>query len=178
MNSVDFTGPYNLSGEWSGVMGNVVNGKFPFSLNHWYWLPERHQVLDFVLIDWGFNIIAVSGIKSSFEPTLFLKPFQSSTWVAISMTVVAQFILLKTGTKMTKLYRKNGYSKKLVELTIYFFFVLVHAYYGGALVMFFTTEPEVPFNSLEDVLQNVPSWQLKYPRFEEILFKQNALRVR
>lgn len=159
-------------------MGNVVNGKFPFSLNHWYWLPERQKVLDFVLIDWGFNILAVSGImKSNFDPMLFLKPFQSSTWIMIAMTILAQFILFKLGSKVKKMDKKKmGCSKKLVELTIYFFFVLIHAYYGGALVMFFATEPEIPFNSLEDVLQNVPPWRLQYPRFEEILFKQNALR--
>lgn len=42
------SGPYNLSGTWSGVMGDVVNGKYPLSLSQWYYISERYGLLDFV----------------------------------------------------------------------------------------------------------------------------------
>ena len=56
-------GPYNLSGEWTGVMGHVVNGKYPISLSVWYWLKERQEILDFVPI-----------IKENFVLTILPKP--------------------------------------------------------------------------------------------------------
>ena len=35
-----------MSGEWSGVMGDVILGKFPFSLAPWLTNEERVRVLD------------------------------------------------------------------------------------------------------------------------------------
>ena len=37
-----------MSGEWSGVMGNVVDGNFSFSANQWTLYYERSNVIDFV----------------------------------------------------------------------------------------------------------------------------------
>ena len=42
------TGPYNQSGEWKGVMGDVVSGKHSVSLSAWSWFIERDSFLDFV----------------------------------------------------------------------------------------------------------------------------------
>ena len=35
------------SGNWSGVMGNVVNGDFDMSLSPWYWLHDRADLMAF-----------------------------------------------------------------------------------------------------------------------------------
>ena len=40
-------GPFNRSGNWSGVMGNVVNGCFDMSLSPWYWLYDRAELMSF-----------------------------------------------------------------------------------------------------------------------------------
>ena len=40
------------------------------------------------------------------------------------------------------------------------FFVLINAYYGGALTMFFASEIALPFETLRDVLKAMPSWTL------------------
>ena len=42
------SGPFNLFGEWNGVMGNVIDGNFSFSANQWSYYYERSNVIDFV----------------------------------------------------------------------------------------------------------------------------------
>ena len=44
---------------------------------------------------------------------------------------------------------------------IWLCFVLLEAYYGGALTMFFTSEVTIPLETLTDVLEAYPSWKLK-----------------
>ena len=43
--------------------------------------------------------------------------------------------------------------------------------------MFFTSEVQVPFNSLEDVLQHVPDWTLVYVEGYDALFQIPAAQV-
>ena len=39
-------GPYNLSGEWGGIFGNVVNGNYHLSVNSYMNMYERFYVVD------------------------------------------------------------------------------------------------------------------------------------
>ena len=41
------SGPFNLSGTWSGVMGDVINGEYDMSLSAWYWIDNRKELLSF-----------------------------------------------------------------------------------------------------------------------------------
>ena len=45
-----YLGPFNLSGQWSGVMGNVILGNFDFSPSLWIFLPERQPLLDYATV--------------------------------------------------------------------------------------------------------------------------------
>ncbi len=38
-------GEHDLTGEWGGVMGDVVLGKHPTSLSEWYHIKERWPIL-------------------------------------------------------------------------------------------------------------------------------------
>ena len=40
-----------------------------------------------------------------------------------------------------------------VFVTAWLFFVIINAYYGGAMTMFFTSELTLPMNSIEDVMR-------------------------
>ena len=60
-------GPYNISGNWSGVMGDVVSGKYPMSLNAWNWILERNYFLDFVPVIKDNEVIAISEITKRFN---------------------------------------------------------------------------------------------------------------
>ena len=42
----------------------------------------------------------------------------------------------------------------------WYFFVLLNAFYGGAMTMFFTTEAELPFTTEREVIRAHPDWNL------------------
>ena len=58
-----------------------------------------------------------------------------------------------------------------------FFFVLINAYYGGALTMFFVSEISLPFQTIEDVLKLFPSWNLVFLDGNDNFFKLPASQV-
>ena len=70
------------------------------------------------------------------------------------------------------------YYYSIIEVSLWFFFVLINAYYGGALTMFFVSEITVPFNTLRDVLQVFPEWNLIFPTGADIVFKLPAFQVK
>ena len=53
-------------------------------------------------------------------------------------------------------------TNSIIILSLWFFFVLIHAYYGGALTMFFANEIVPPFKNLRGVLQAFPKWNLVF----------------
>ncbi len=71
----------------------------------------------------------------------------------ILVTVAAMsFFMGITSTEQTT-------GNKLLYIVTMSYFVVLNAYYGGALTMFFTKSPSVPFETLRDVMRN-PSWKL------------------
>ena len=50
--------------------------------------------------------------------------------------------------------------RDVVSLTGWLFFVLLYAYYSGALTMFFTSEPSVPFDTRREGMRMYPDWEL------------------
>ena len=62
------SGPYNKSGVWKGVMGDVLTGKYQLSLSAWNWLIERDSFLDFVPIVKDFQIMAVVPSPPKVDP--------------------------------------------------------------------------------------------------------------
>ena len=54
----------------------------------------------------------------------------------------------------------NGY--KITTTCVLFFFVLVNAFYGGAMTMFFTSELSIPFETVRDAIRAYPDWELMF----------------
>ena len=51
-------------------------------------------------------------------------------------------------------------SRRIVIISAWSFFVLLNAFYSGALTMFFSSAPSVPFTSIEEGLSKHPMWEL------------------
>ena len=51
------SGPYNMSGEWEGIMGNVILNQYPFSVSSWSSTWERSFLLDHAAVLKGKFII-------------------------------------------------------------------------------------------------------------------------
>ena len=57
----------------------------------------------------------------------------------------------------------------------WYFFVLLNAFYGGAMTMFFTTEAELPFATEREVIRAHPDWNLHLLEGNEFLFLSKAM---
>ena len=68
-------------------------------------------------------------------------------------------------------------ANSIIQTSLWMFFLLVNAYYGGALTMFFVSELTLPFNTLRDVLQIFPEWKLVFIVGYEAVFKVPADQV-
>ena len=52
------SGPYNLSGTWGGVMGDVITKKYDLSLSGWVWNTARYPLAQFVPINKKTDVCA------------------------------------------------------------------------------------------------------------------------
>ena len=74
-------------------------------------------------------------------------------------------------------YYEHTYGYMIASATGGIFFVLLHAYYRGALTMFFATELQIPFNSVEEVMKAYPDWKLKFMSGNDVFFQYKAIQV-
>ena len=89
-------GPYNLSGNWSGVMGDVVTGKYPIGLSTWRWTIERHIVGDFnVILSWDYKTSYLVLQRPQIDPQFFTRSFSNLSWLFIISIFGAHFLIFK-----------------------------------------------------------------------------------
>ena len=153
------SGPYNMSGEWGGVMGGVIKGDYPWCLNAWTYMYERKDILDFVPFTKTRSILVLTPQNPAVDMELFLRPFTENSWKVILLTCVA-FAFFISIPIIFGFGEAESTSLRIIKAAIWIFFVLISAYYGGALTMFFSTEVKLSFESLYDVLDAYPDWTL------------------
>ena len=151
-------GPFNLSGTWGGVMGDVVNNKFDMSVSAWWWTSDRSTVLDCVAVtkERGFLVLTP---QQPTDTSLFTRCFTNYSWIAISCTI--GIVLCCTLLHNSIIPDKHANSEMIFSFTVWLFFVLLNAFYGGALTMFFTGTTNIDFNSRKDVFREYPDWKFK-----------------
>ncbi len=140
-------------------MGDVVNGKYPLSLSIWFWLPERQDILSFVPIVKENFILSALPQPSRVDFGVFIRPFRMEAWNALAFIMLLDMSLLAIAYKSSVACNAKG-GLQIVRLVSWLAFVVINAYFGGALTMFFTSEITLPFESLRDVLQRSPDWTL------------------
>ncbi len=153
-------GPFNMSGTWVGVMGDVINGKCSSSLTSWKYNRDRIGLVDFVPLMKIRLLLLLMPQKADFDAELFMRPLTGAVWrvvagivLLIGVMLLLPFVLFHSTDKLTW-----GY--KIAVSISWYFFLLMHAYYGGALTMFFATGTEIPFEGIRDVIRAYPDWQL------------------
>jgi hypothetical protein len=77
------SGPYNQSGEWGGIFGDVVNGKYDLCLSAWLWMAERYEILKFVPVYSTKQVLVWTPKNSEIDFGLVTHPFTNDSWVAI-----------------------------------------------------------------------------------------------
>ncbi len=164
-----------INGTWNGAMGGIVNGKYMLGVSSWVWNEQRQSLLDFVLCTTSQSAMAVSPRPPEFDIGLFIRPFRDDAWNGCGITLAFMFIGVMVP-RMFLSYYDSTDAQKIVVTSTWYFFVLINAYYGGALTMFFTTEPSLPFSTREEVMELYPTWKLKFLKGMEVEFLAPAQR--
>lgn len=98
--------------------------------------------------------------KSETDFGIFIQQFSMDSWIGILFmagAAVACFLLADIFNS-----ENNTNAPNILTFIFHVFFVLVYAYYGGVLTMFFTTIERPPFETEKKVLQANPNWRMKY----------------
>ena len=140
------------------VSFQIIKGEYPLSLSTWSLRPDRAQIMDYVGFKNEYNILMLIPQPPKVDFALFIRPFTANVWaILFSILLVLAFtialrLLVERKTSLHVSFR-------IIHACVMVFVILVNAYYGGALTMFFSTEAKVSFKSLMDVLRD-PSWNI------------------
>ena len=66
---------------------------------------------------------------------------------------------------------------KILAFTAWTFFVVLNAYYGGAMTMFFANEISFPMETAKDALRAIPDWTIVTLKGTEANFQTVAAQV-
>ena len=163
-------GTVDENGFWTdGPMSSVRDGEYHMSISQWLWTFERIGLLDFVSLNPKAFVLALTPQPAAIDMGLFIRPFQDEAWILVLASVTIIVINIAVPYSLLSYYEHTE-SFKLSSLFSWLFFLLINAYYGGALTMFFSSELSLPFNSIEDVLRSYPDWNLKFIHGNDIHF--------
>ena len=72
---------------------------------------------------------------------------------------------------------RDADSNRVMALSIWMFFVVVNAYYGGAMTMFFANTISIDLETKRDVLQAYPDWHLIFKDGVQSKFIEYAILI-
>ena len=163
-------GTVNEDGFWTGgPMSRVMNGEYHMSISQWLWTFERIGLLDFVSLNPKTFVLALTPQPAGLDMGLFIRPFQDEAWILVLAYVTIIVINIAIPYSLLSYYEHTD-SFKLSSLFSWLFFILINAYYGGALTMFFSSKLTLPFISIEDVMRSYPDWNLKFIHGNDLHF--------
>ena len=158
-------------------MGDVVTGKYHFCLNSWAWFLQRYPILDHVPVSKEKLVLTYIPKPPEVDYELFVRPFRIEAWRAI-FAIIFIGLLSFTLTQFTSKTYGVTISSRIVMFFGWSFFVLINAYYGGALTMFFASEVALPFETIRDVLKAIPTWTLLHIAGNQAVFEIPASQVK
>ena len=142
------------------MQSGVVRGDYELSLSAWIWNVERSSILSSAPAVSSRMQLLLTPKNPKTDFGLFLRPFTNDAWIAIAMLVLLSIacIGLPFLGNYSSVERTEGH--QMMVVTVWYFFVLLNAYYGGALTMFFTSKARIPFVNIRDVMEAYPDWKL------------------
>ena len=105
------------------------------------------------------TVAIINRQNPSIDFQLYTRPFRNQSWYLIGV-VFAIFAIILIGYRWHEDTCSDWSSLKLTIFVGSSFNLMLNAYYGGALTMFFTTKQELPFESFRDVLKAIPEWTM------------------
>ena len=103
------------------------------------------------------------------------RPFSGDAWVAITLVTGVVTLSIYISRIVTPSTR-DADSNRVMALSIWMFFVVVNAYYGGAMTMFFANKISIDLETKRDVLQAYPDWHLIFKDGAQSKFIEYAIQ--
>lgn len=136
-------------------MGGVVSGEYPLSLSLWINNPPRSEICEILSCYTDRPVLAVVNRPPEVDLGLFIRPFRDEAWVATLALTVGLIVIMLVPFLWNSNYDKAD-SCIIMQTSGWYFFLLFNAFYGGALTMFFTSTPDLPFSDIRHVMQAYP----------------------
>jgi hypothetical protein len=102
------------------------------------WISERSEFLDFVPIVSSTLVLVLTPQAPEIDFGLFIRPFRDEAWLIVGLIFILILASLLIPYALISYFEETqGY--RIALLSGWIFFVLLNAYYGGAMTMFFTS---------------------------------------
>ena len=118
-------------------------------------------MLDFVLTYTDRLLLALTPQPPEFDIQLFLRPFTGDSWQGIAIILVCSLLCILIPGYILPYFESTA-SYQIAQLSLLYFFVLINAFYGGAMTMFFASEISIPFDTIRGAIQAYPDWKLMF----------------
>ena len=124
-------GPFSLNGTWSGVVGDVILKKYDMSISSYTWNVARSELMQFVPIVRTRRMLALTPQRPAMDFGLFLRAFTYYSWAGIICMTVTAAVCVVVGSVYCSGPKRDTVGNKILAFTIWTFFVIINAYYGG-----------------------------------------------
>lgn len=154
---------YDDNATFNGALGDVIYGNADMSLSTWTPIAGRDHWMQFTLpMTNRESGVLINEKLPPVDATLFLRPFTWESWKAIAglLLVLLSMVLLFWALETYKIVQTQLESYRIGALAGWVFFILVNTFFSGALTMFFTSAPRIPFNSMRQGLLLYPEWKM------------------
>ena len=145
------------NGTYGGVIGDVYSKKYDLTISTWQWFLERDSIADFVPVNKNREVLAKKSGRSATDFGLYMRVFTYDSWISILILALAISVCLLIVKSWAGRYKRG---RSLLVFILLIFFVVIRAFYGGALTKFFTVSVQEPFESKKDVLEAYPQYNL------------------
>ena len=131
----------------------------------WIWNEARNDMFDYIPVVTDRMVLAI--MKNSIRRSpldLYFRPLAKNVWITMgAISVVIAFFLLSLfylRKHVPDLNTTWNKTKRIIVFIAWACFLLIEVHFEGTLIMFLTTEIEIPFHSIKEVMQDYPKWRL------------------
>ena len=173
--TVPHTGDWaNCNATFTGLFGTLVSGQNDIGMTTWFETIERLDYISFSASTALFPfIIGINTLDPPVDFYMYFRPFTDLAWLGICICVIIFFgYIIIVGNSDSKW---NSGSTKCAEFVLWAAFVVLSSgYYSGALTMFFTVSPALPFRDEIQALKMYPTWKMVVQEGSDILIQPMA----
>ena len=152
---------------WTGVMGGVITGQYDLTLSAWRYTKHRSRFVSVSTFITSHRILVTTPNVPNIDFGLFIRPLTASSWkgiVGVTLIIISISLIIKSEGLDEAIHHK------IFTITAWLFFLLLNAYYGGAMTMFFANDITLPFKNIRDVMRTYPEWKLLMMQGTEISY--------